>query len=349
MGLFATGAFFHFCGFVVHWMACLDSMKKNVWIALPLLLLAVCIMAGTAFLTLSRPVVPQATETKRFIVPRGQAISVIGERLREEGLIRNSLVFRVIVQKEGLRNKIQAGSFDLSAGMSTPEIAQALTQGTNDVWITIPEGWRREEIARSLAEQELDSFDEKEFERLTQGKEGRLFPDTYLVPRQTTEEHIVALLERTFERKILEDLATEIESSAYDFQDALIMASIVEREARGAEEMKVVAGILWNRIEIGMPLQADATLQYVKGINSQDGSWWSPPTAADKSLQSPFNTYLNPGLPPRPISNPGLNAIQAALHPTKTSYLYYIHDLEGTVRYAETLDQHNANVNRYLR
>src|SRR5690606_29757637 len=128
----------------------------------------------------------------RFIVPRGQAISVIGERLREEGLIRNSLVFRVIVQKEGLRNKIQAGSFDLSAGMSTPEIAQALTQGTNDVWITIPEGWRREEIARSLAEQELDSFDEKEFERLTQGKEGRLFPDTYLVPRQTTEEHIVA-------------------------------------------------------------------------------------------------------------------------------------------------------------
>jgi UPF0755 protein len=324
-------------------------MKKNVWIALPLLLLALFVAAGTAFLVLSRPADPSTQETKRFIIPRGQAVSIIGERLEEDGLIRNSLVFRMIVQKEGLRNKIQAGSFDLSAGMNTTEIAQALTQGTNDVWVTIPEGWRREEIARSLTEQELDSFDPKEFDYLSQGKEGRLFPDTYLVPRQTTEEQLVGLLERTFERKVTEDLAAEIESSPYDFEDALIMASVVEREARGAEEMKVVAGILWNRIELGMPLQADATLQYAKGLNLQDGSWWSPPTAADKKLASPFNTYLHPGLPPRPISNPGLNAIQAALHPAETPYLYYIHDLEGNIWYAETLDQHNANVNAYLR
>lgn len=324
-------------------------MKKNVWIALPLFLLALCVAAGTAFLMLSQPANPQTQETKRFIIPRGQAVSIIGERLEEEGLIRNSLVFRMIVHKEGLRNKIQAGSFDLSAGMNTTEIAQALTQGTNDVWVTIPEGWRREEIARSLMEQELDNFDPKEFEYLSQGKEGRLFPDTYLVPRQTTEEQLVGLLERTFERKVLEDLTEEIASSRYDFEDALVMASIVEREARGAEEMKVVAGILWNRIELGMPLQADATLQYAKGLNLQDGSWWSPPTAADKKLSSPFNTYLHPGLPPRPISNPGLNAIQAALHPAETSYLYYLHDLEGNIWYAETLDQHNANVNAYLR
>ena len=127
------------------------------------------------------------------------------------------------------------------------------------------------------------------------------------------------------------------------------MASIVEREARGADDMQHVAGILWNRIELGMPLQADATLQYLKGYNPVEQAWWTPPLAADKSLISPYNTYLNLGLPPRPICNPGLEAIKAAAQPLSTDDLFYLHDRQGKIHYAQTLDDHNLNVDRYLR
>ncbi len=113
--------------------------------------------------------------------------------------------------------------------------------------------------------------------------------------------------------------------------------------------MPVVAGILWNRVELGMALQADATLQYVKGYDEVEGSWWTPPTVADKNLQSVYNTYRYPGLPPSPIANPGIVAIQAALNPTLTDYLYYLHDRTGEIHYARTLEEHNANVASYLR
>lgn len=311
-----------------------------------LLLLAALILLVWVFF---RPAQPESEASQRFIIPRGQATQVIATRLQEEGLVRNAWVFRLIVLKEGLAQQIQAGSFDLSPGMSPHDIAYALTQGTNDMWVTIPEGWRREEIAQNLATQELEAFSESEFLTLTTGKEGRLFPDTYLIARQASTSQIVSLLENTFERKVLTDLASEIETSVYDLEEALTMASIVEREARGLEEMRVVAGILWNRIRIGMPLQADATLQYAKGYNAAEASWWVPPLAADKQLTSPFNTYQQRGLPPRPIASPGVNAIRAALHPAETPHFYYLHGRDGVIRYATTLEEHNANVATYLR
>lgn len=316
---------------------------------IPLLILILGILAGTLFLVLSQPVRSQVQESQRFVIPKGQAVSIIANRLQEEGLIKNALVFRFIVKKEGLGNKIQAGSFDLSPSMSSTEIARQLTQGTYDIWITIPEGWRREEIAQSLSKQELEAFSQEDFLALTSGKEGRLFPDTYLVPRQMSTEQVAELLEQTFERKIVTGLAEEIRASVYDFDQALIMASIVEREALGSEQMRMVAGVLWNRIELGMPLQADATLQYIKGYDAVENSWWGTPLVADRQRNSPFNTYRNPGLPPAPIANPGLEAITAALNPASTSYLYYLHDQEGEIHYAQDLAGHNANVEQYLR
>ena len=326
----------------------MKNSKKQWWIIVPLVLHTLFVMSGTLFLALSRPVDPQTQEKERFVIPKGQAVSVIGSRLQTAGLIKNSLVFQVIVKKENLDNKIQAGSFDLSPNMSTAEIAFELTQGTNDIWVTIPEGWRREEIAQSLAEQELEVFSADEFLSLTAGDEGRLFPDTYLIPRQASAEQIGLLLGQTFERKVVKGLADEIVSSDYSFDEALVMASIVEREARGEEELPVVAGILWNRVELGMPLQADATLQYIKGYSGVEDSWWVPPTAADKTLNSIYNTYRYPGLPPQPIANPGLMAIEAALHPAVTDYLYYLHDRTGEIHYARTLEEHNKNVATYL-
>lgn len=299
--------------------------------------------------SLLSPLNPDSVETVRFVIPKGQAVSTIGERLESEGLIKSSLAFRLVVEMYDLGTDIQAGSFDLSPAATTQEIATALTQGTEDVWITLLEGWRREEIAESLAAEDLDFFDQDEFLELSKGSEGMLFPDTYLIPREMTTENIYSLLKNTFDRKVTQGLSEEIAESEYSFEEILVMASLVEREARNYDQMRVVAGILWNRIELGMALQVDATLQYASGYNVFEQSWWVPPTPAQKEINSPFNTYQNPGLPPQPIANPSLNAIKATLNPEQTNDLFYIHALDGSMYTASTLEQHNANINRYLR
>lgn len=297
-----------------------------------------------------QPVSASEVESTAFVIPRGQATRVIASRLAEDGYIKNPLLFRLELKRLGLEDKLQSGSFKISPSMSLSQIAQNLTTGTEDIWITIPEGWRREEIAQSLSSQgELTAFNEAEFLELTASSEGMLFPDTYLVPKEATANSIFSLLTNTFETKVTQGLAEEFEATNQDPDDIIIMASLLEREARGYEEMRQVAGVLWTRMEIGMPLQVDATLQYAKGYDTARNDWWATPLGADRQLNSPFNTYQNPGLPPRPISNPGLDAIKAALSPAQSDNLFYIHDSEGGIHFAETLDQHNANINRYLR
>ena len=298
---------------------------------------------------LIQPVSSRPTTSTQFVVPKGQAVSVIGDRLKKTELIRSSLMFRLIVKQQGLEDKLQAGSFKLSADLSTIEIAHNLTEGTNDLWVTILEGWRREEVAASLVEAGLASFDEEEFLELTKDQEGRIFPDTYLFARESTAETVYRAIQNAFNKKVVQGLAEEIERSSHTLDEILIMASIVEREARGADEMRHVAGILWNRIDLEMALQADATLQYAKGYNTQTQSWWEAPLTADKKINSFFNTYLYPGLPPQPICNPGLDAIRAALSPAQTFNLYYLHDRSGEIHYGENLEEHNANVQQYLR
>lgn len=327
------------------------SMKK---IAKPFLSILVFLLLGSLFFgifsfTLLQPVNSHSEKITRFVIPRGQAISVIGNRLQAEGLIKNVWALRFVVAKKQLGDQIQAGSFELSPRMNVWEVAQELTRGTSDVWVTIPEGWRREEIAASLSQQGLDLFSGKEFLILTEDLEGKLFPDTYLVPRQVTTQQIVQLLQSTFETKIVKALDAQIKISPRPFDQVLTMASLVEREAKGSEQMKHVAGILWNRIDIGMSLQVDATLQYAKGYSQAQNSWWALPLAADKERTSPFNTYLNLGLPPHSIANPGLEAIKAALDPLDVDDLYYLHDAEGKMYYAQTLDGHKRNINAYLR
>lgn len=298
-----------------------------------------------------QPIDRMADSSQIFIIPKGQAIAVTGTRLYEAGLIKHPFLFRIAVKLEGLDGKIQAGSFELSPNQSVAEIAQTLTQGTQDIWVTIIEGWRKEEIAESLAKLDLPLFDPDEFIAIAKAEssEGRLFPETYLIPKQYDAQQVHDLLVSTFERKVMQALAEEIEANPYDFDQVLIMASLVERESREYEEMRGVAGVLWHRIEIGMPLQVDATMQYARGYNQEQQTWWAPPRAVDKTIDSPFNTYQINGLPPAPISNPSLNAIRASLNPVDTNNLFYIHDRSGKIHYAETLDGHNANVNRYLR
>lgn len=322
--------------------------KRNIFLVVVGIVIALGV--GVLFWAYSQvqPVTTGDAEEQTFIVPKGQAVTTIGERLAEAGLIKHPLAFRVVVVQQNLGSKIQAGSFTLSPSMTTFEVAQRLTEGTEDVWITLLEGWRAEEIAEYLAsKEELTLFDPEAFLEAASAYPGMLYPDTYLIPREMEAETIVSLLVNTFESKVTVQLGDEIEASQRDFDDVLIMASIVQREARDYEQMRHVAGILWNRIDIGMALQVDATLQYVRGNSVQ---WWPNPVPADKQLVSPFNTYQNAGLPPRPISNPGVEAIQATLEYMEVDDLFYIHDPEtGKMYYAETIDEHNANVNTYLR
>lgn len=338
------------------------KLLTKILIILPIILILT--LAGLAFYIYQsiKPLDPQAQQQVKFIIPKGQAISIIAQRLSEEELIKNPLVFRLVVKQQRLEDKIQAGSFDLSASMSTTQIAKALTQGTNDIWLTIPEGWRREEIAQSLVALELADFDQEEFLDLTLNSEGQLFPDSYLIPKLISTQAVVNLLTNTFEKKVDIGLAEEIEQAKdnsllieaninpdQNFNKILVMASILEREAKGYQQMRQVAGVLWNRLIIGMPLQVDATLQYVKGYNKQLDDWWATPLAADKELNSAFNTYKNADLPPAPICNPGLDAIKAALDPIDSDYLFYIHDMQGQIHFAKTVEEHNQNVNNYLR
>jgi UPF0755 protein len=306
------------------------------------------IIAGFYVASLFKAIDPNSTLEQQFVIPKGQSITKIGTRLKEDKLIKNEFIFKLVVKKENLENKIQAGSFKLSPHMNLLEITNSLTTGTEDAWVTIQEGWRKEEIAESMVRQGFEFFDQDEFLELAKYDEGKLFPDTYLVPQQISARQFYNLLINTFNKKISE-LEDDINNSGKNLDEILIMASLVEREGKGYQNLRYVAGILWNRIDIGMALQVDATLQYAKGYSSIYKTWWGEPTAQDKEVESPYNTYLNAELPPGPISNPGLDALQATLNPIQSDYLYYIHDKSGKGHYATSYDGHLENINNYLR
>ena len=293
------------------------------------------------------PVSTSQTE-QTIVIPKGASISSIGNQLVQKGLIKSLYVFRFVVWKNTLQGSIQAGTFKVSPSQSVEEIAFSLTKGTDDTWVTLVEGWRNEEIAEELAQTFGPEFDTKKFLELAKEKQGYLFPNTYLFPKLSTPELIISTLSKTFEKQLGAEDMQKLEAQKRTLEQAVTMASLVEREARQPETMRMVAGILWKRLDAGWPLQVDATLQYAKGYDKKNKSWWSVPFGMDKSIKSVYNTYANPGLPPAPICNPGLNALKAVANPKESPYWYYITDDNGVMHYAETLSEHNANVKKYL-
>ncbi|MCA9369668.1 MAG: endolytic transglycosylase MltG [Pseudomonadales bacterium] len=288
------------------------------------------------------------TTTVTFIVKKGESAASIADRLAEQGLVKNAQVFRYYARLNDLIPLFQSGSFQLSPAMDAHQLAQQLTQGTEDIWITILEGWRPEEVATYLLSLGLPEETQTTLLTAAETQPQLLYPDTYLIPRQIEPATLKSLLENTYQTKIVDQYESEITASSHSLEELVAMASLVQREARDPEDMRKVAGILWKRIEIDMPLQVDATLQYARGQDAQ-GAWWSPPLAIDKELDSPFNTYVNVGLPPHAISNFGQAAFSAALNPILGDDLFYIHAPDGTMYYAQTYDEHLQLVNRYLR
>jgi UPF0755 protein len=326
-------------------------MNWRILLIIPLLLILTAVIGYTWYLKQISPLQISA-QSQNFIVKKGQSIDGIGQALAAANLIRSPLIFKLVVYQKDLTKKIQAGTFKLSPSMTTSEIAQNLTKGTQDLWVTILEGWRREETAAALTETFTAvglKFDSKLFLDATKNQEGYLFPETYLVPQSASENFMASLLKKTFDQKVTDGLKNEIDQSGKKLPQIMIMASLIEREARSSEARAMVSGILWKRLEAGWPLQVDATLQYAKGYNLQAKSWWESPLGVDKELNSPYNTYKNPGLPPAPICSPSLSSIKAAISPISSEYWYYLTGNDNQMHYAADLAGHNQNIAKYLK
>ncbi len=292
-----------------------------------------------------------------FIIPKGYSASQIGNKLVDQNLVKNSLAFKFYVQVTAQSKKIQAGEYLLAPSFSLFKIVNQLTSGPVEEWVTIPEGLRREEVVEkyisALKRNEADAeVFRQDFLAITTDKEGFLFPDTYLFPKTVNASIVANKMLSTFNSKISTQMEADINVSEYNLKQVIILASIIERETRKNEERPVVAGIFLNRLEINMGLQADATVQYALATTEcRVGTmcdWWPVLTKENMSINSSYNTYKHAGLPPAPIANPSLSSISAVIYPTDSSYLFYLHDGDGEIHYAETLEGHNENVRKYL-
>lgn len=289
------------------------------------------------------PVDPKNKTQVFFVIEKGKSIREIANSLKQKELIRDPVVFFLLVKQLGMEGKIQAGDFRLSPSMSAKEIAELLTVGTIDVWVTIPEGKRAEEIAEIL-KKEIPTFEPSWRDKLIK-YEGYLFPDTYLIAKDSAIDIIIDKLLGNFEAKYAKLPASKNKLSK---EDLVIIASMVEREAKFDEDRPLVASVILNRLKIDMPLQIDATIQYALGYQEFQDSWWKRSlTKEDLKLESPYNTYINVGLPPTPISNPGFVVLEAVVSPKNTGFLYYVSDKSGHNHYAKTIEEHNVNIKKY--
>ncbi len=327
---------------------------KKLFLA-PFLLAIFLFVAVLWWIQNSKPVSGK-TEMQDFLIVRGASAGQIANKLHGDGLIKSPLAFKIYVQVTNKQNKIQAGEFRLSPSFSLQRIVEELESGPTEVWVTIPEGFRREEIAKRFASVlEKDEQFTVDFLNVTQGQEGLLFPDTYLFAKEASPSAVANKLRSTFDSKLSAKMRQDIAELGYTMNQVVTMASIVERETLTGGERPVVAGILYKRLRAGWPLQADATLQYAVANakcqmpNAKCENWWQTPTSADKEINSAYNTYRSGGLPPGPIANPGLSSLEAAIYPEDSPYWYYIHDRSGKIHYAVTLEEHNENIRRYLR
>lgn len=274
----------------------------------------------------------------------GTSAREIAAILKKAGVVRSEALLYYAMVLFHDPASIKASTYIFPEPLPTIEIARRLSEGdfdTNLIRFTHTEGERASIIAERAALL-LPEFNAERFLVAAEQHEGRLFPETYFIPVTFTDEALLELLLQTFDEQT-EPLHEKIEAAPFSLDEILVLASIIEREANNNESKRLVASVLLNRIEIGMALQADASIEYIldKPLSEL--------TPEDLEIDSPYNTYLYPGLPPTPIGNPGLEAILAVLEPAPSDYFYYITDDEGLFHFAKTYDEHLANIERYLR
>lgn len=273
----------------------------------------------------------------------GETLSEVANQLKKHKIVRSSLWLRNLAIMLNGEKGVLSGDYFFDKPESVLSVARRITSGDFDlnlIEVVIPEGATNYEIGRIL-ESKSDAFDREEFMVLVSGKEGYLFPDTYLFLPNVKAKEVARELNNNFIEKITE-IDEEIRESGIPINDVIKMASILEKEARTTETRKMIAGILWERLKIEMPLQVDAVFAYANGKNS------FTLTTSDLRENHPYNTYTNKGLPPTPIANPGLDSILAAINPTKSDYLYFLSDKRGNMHYSVTFKEHVRKKNIYL-
>lgn len=306
-------------------------MKK--FLALLLIFVVFTIVGTFIFITANTSPVSNVNTTKNFVINQGEGINSISQRLESLGLVRNKYVFILLAYNMGLNQKLQAGLFRLSPSLTTPEIISKLSSGgSHDYWLKIIEGQRIRELTIK--------FDEK--------LEGYIYPDSYLIPEAYSSDQIYTIIKKNFDEKLKLAKTNPTNTNLSDSQ-AIILASLLEREGRSLTSKQIIAGILLNRLSVNMALQVDATVQYARDNRLSTKTYWLPVTKNDLLINSPYNTYKYPGLPPTPICNPGYDSIYATYHPTDTDYMYYITGTDGQMHYAKTLDEHNSNIAKFLK
>lgn len=291
----------------------------------------------------------------------------IGALLKKEGFVRSKWMFVTYVSLRGEASHLKPGVYTFGK-IAIPDIAQQLLAGTSrEREITFPEGWTIDEIGSRLDEQGImyaENFRaaaetpnlaklRKKFLPLNDIRdhaslEGYLFPDTYRLYAATDPERVIEVFLTNFDAKLSSQMREEIRKQQKTIHDIVIMASLIEKEVVSDEDRKIVSGILWKRLQLGIPLQVDATLLYIKKTRARANTADEKLINADKKIDSPYNTYLYRGLPQGPIGNPGLSAMNAAISPKTSPYLYYLSAPDGRTIFSRTLEEHNVAKAKYL-
>lgn len=278
-------------------------------------------------------------------VEKGITMSAFAQQLKEQGYIKSVFLFQTISIAIGGETGLVAGDYSMDAAQSTFQLARRFVKGIYDlerVRIRLEEGESVYEYAE-LLDEKLPKFDKTQFLRVAGEKEGYIFPDTYIFFETADEQDVLLAVEENFQKKTAK-LQEQVAKSNRTWEEIVIMASIIEKEAnRNKQEQQMISGILWKRFDKGMHLQVDAPFKYYLDKGSLELS------IADLRTDHEYNTYTRKGLTPTPIGNPGIATLYAAANPIKSEYFFYLHGKDGTVRYAVTHDGHVANKNQYLR
>ena len=288
------------------------------------------------------------------IVPAGATAKDVGKLLQAQGIVGSALAFDVLARVTGQAPAVKAGEFLFPAHESLSEVLHEVTYVGREVatWVTVPEGYTAKEIAQTFADRGIDTQAALERAFLSTPLdvdgtraptlEGYLFPDTYLVPRDATPGQVVKIMTGAFFGHLPPDANRLAKKLGLTIPQVVTIASLVEREAKVDAERPLMAGVYYNRLRLHMPLQVDATIEYTFPHHKD------VITLQDLKSDSPYNTYAHAGLPPTPIANPGLPSLDAAFHPEKSPYLYYVYKGNGHSAFARTLAEHEANVAKYL-
>lgn len=286
----------------------------------------------------------------QFTVTQGMTTSEIATMLHKLRLINTPESFRLAAKFRGLDSHLQAGNYEVVAGMSDKEIIEILSKGkVRYNKFTVPEATTINQIAAKLQEEHLGSADafkaaaknytpyeymETNNPDVVYKAEGFVCPSTYYLPENASEKDILTMMVREFNKELTPEVREDIKNSKMPLRSIVNLAAMVEEEATFKEEMPLIAGVFLKRLQMGMPIQSDTTIQYILGSQKKEI------TFEDLKIESPYNTYLHKGLPPGPIANPSLEAIEAVLHPVKNDYLYFVADKQGHHHFTRTYEEH---------